>query len=422
MSGEGNTIQQQQENEEIRETLKLILTKREINIESFICNIASMLTDANKNNMVTSAEENNQALLNMAEEKMAEVGILINHKFSSILKEYLILLQEKKMASMFSSINLPIQDMRNTSINYRDCFDAWTNSPFVSYKTTNVLQLGKLTAKDALLLHVFSFLTCLRVKGDNLFAISFSGASTVGKSTLWENPMYENAHSFVNDSGVGRWSVKKKNLLFYHDINVNILVKGKDSEKFKTISRTEVTVCKVFGKTEVLPPLFVCITSNMRIHDHQFIQVATKQQPFGKYINFKGQMQLPTTNSESSEVILAVQNRILECFVYKRPELDVSKLPHTGTFTRMNGILGMYSAIITILEGYTFESFFTCALLSYVLTGLVDNFVHYNQFMIDGECTKKRIINVIYSMYSHDPDLAREYLSRLGFVKLEQSE
>ena len=401
------------QHDEIQETLKAILSKRELNIEAFICNIAAMLIATANTNSNNSQEENNQELITLAEEKMAQVGILVNHKFSGILKDYLILLQENRKAGLFSSIHLPVVDLRSSSLNYKDCFIAWTNSPFVSYKTTNILQLGKLTAKESLLLHVFTFLTCRRVKGDNLFAICFSGASTVGKSTLWEHPLYENAHSYVNDSGVGRWSVKKKNVLFYHDIDINALIKGKDCEKFKTISRTEVTVCKVFGKTEVLPPLFVCITSNMRVHNHQFIQDISKQQPFSKYINYKSQLKESSTNNDK-EVIGAVQNRILECFVHQRPVLDVSKLPQSGVFTRMNGILGMYDSIISILAGHTFESFFSSALLIYALTGLVDNWIHYNHFMEDGECMKSRLIGIIRRMLvGHDNQQAISFINRL---------
>ena len=373
-----------------------------------------MLVHAHQFDNNQTAEENNQALLTLAEEKMAQVGILVNHKFSGILKEYLIMLQENKKAGLFSVIHLPIPDLRTTSLNYKDCFLAWIHSPFVSYKTTNTLQLGRLTAKETLLLHVFTFLTCRRVKGDNLFAICFSGATTVGKSTIWENPLYENAHSFVNDNGVGRWSVKKKNVLFYHDINVNVLAKGKDSEKFKTISRTEVTVVKVFGKTEVLPPLFVCITSNMRVHDHQFIQEAKKSQPFSKYMNYKSQLNNVTTN-DCTEVIGAIQNRILECYVYKRPVLDVSKLPQGGTFSRMNAILGMYELVISIMEHHNVESFFSSALLYYVLTGLIDNYIHYVGFMEDSggaAAIRVRLVNSINQMLTHEE--AQTYLTRLS--------
>jgi hypothetical protein len=95
---------------EIEQTLKSLLSKRELNVEAFIGNVASLLTCANNNTLVTdNAEETNQALYNLAEEKMAEIGILVNHKFSGILKEYLTLLQEKKRSGLYSSIALPFQ-------------------------------------------------------------------------------------------------------------------------------------------------------------------------------------------------------------------------------------------------------------------------------------------------------------------------
>lgn len=410
-AGEVNDNANCNADEIIRELSKTILSKQELNVEAFIYNIATIL---NASGGGGNAEENNQAVQDLAEEKMAEFGVLINHKFSGILKEYLVQLEEKRKGLLFSSICLPDQDIQTSSLNYRDCFEAWTSSPYVSYKTTNVLHLGKLSAKDCLLLHVFTFLTCYRVKGDNLFAICFSGASTVGKTTLWENPLYENAHSYVNDNGVGRWSVKKKNLLFYHDINVNALIKGKDSDKFKTISRTEVTVCKVFGKTEVLPPLFVCITSNMRVHNHQCIQESTSKQTMSKYINYKSQLQLSGDMSQIHEIVNAVQNRIVECYVSKRPALDVTKLPQTGNFTRMNAILGMYNYVVGILEHCTVDSFFSIALLSYVLTGLVDNFVHFNQIMPCALLTKQRLINVIYNIHKEDIKLCEAYINRLS--------
>ena len=85
------------------------------------------------------------------------------------------------------------------------------------------------------------------------------------------------------------------------------MINGKDSDKLETISRAEVTVCKVYGKTEILPPLFVCITSNMQFHSHQFVQEATKNS-FEQYNNFKRLLQLPSSNAEAAEIVDAIQN------------------------------------------------------------------------------------------------------------------
>ena len=91
-AGEVNDNANCNADEIIRELSKTILSKQELNVEAFIYNIATIL---NASGGGGNAEENNQAVQDLAEEKMAEFGVLINHKFSGILKEYLVQLEEK---------------------------------------------------------------------------------------------------------------------------------------------------------------------------------------------------------------------------------------------------------------------------------------------------------------------------------------
>jgi hypothetical protein len=47
------------------------------------------------------------------------------------------------------------------------------------------------------------------------------------------------------EQGVGRFLTKSKSLLLLHDVDLSIIVTGRDKEKFKAIARTEPAVSKV---------------------------------------------------------------------------------------------------------------------------------------------------------------------------------
>jgi len=55
----------------------------------------------------------------------------------------------------------------------------------------------------------------------------------IGKSTLFENPIQENAKIFTNEPGVGRFVMESKSILLVHDTQISVLYHGRDKDKMK---------------------------------------------------------------------------------------------------------------------------------------------------------------------------------------------
>ncbi len=85
---------------------------------------------------------------------------------------------------------------------------------------------------------------------------------STGKSTLFEAPLQSVSHNFTSDEGVGRYNTNGKLVLLLHDCNIDILLKGKDSERLKTLTRSEPTTAKIHSATISIPPIHVFLTSN----------------------------------------------------------------------------------------------------------------------------------------------------------------
>lgn len=85
---------------------------------------------------------------------------------------------------------------------------------------------------------------------------------STGKSSLFETPLQSVSHNLTSDQGVGRYNTNGKLVLLLHDANIEILIKGKDAEKLKTLTRSEPTTAKVHSSTVSIPPIHVLLTSN----------------------------------------------------------------------------------------------------------------------------------------------------------------
>ncbi len=151
---------------------------------------------------------------------------------------------------------------------YRTAFAQWIDSPYVSFVAGNPTQLGKLTAKECFVLHVYSFVGCFRAKPDDLYCIALTGETSVGKSLIFENPFSSNCHQYISSEGCGQWHTGKHSMVMYHDINLSVLLKPSECEMFKTLARTEMSAAKVHSGAAYVPTLFVFVTSNQRVHSH----------------------------------------------------------------------------------------------------------------------------------------------------------
>lgn len=358
--------------EEEEEAIKQMVTVKEAITENYLRDIINSLPVPCN----ASAAELGQIWKREAQERIGNASVTLSHRVDPILK----LLLEQKMANAMSksfvSIEENAEDLADLVERYKKCFNTWIDSDnLVSFKATNTRLLGNVSAKDMFILTFFAFCTCRRSKNDNILQLGLVGCSTSGKSTLFESCLMEGSHVTTNEQGVGRFQVGNKPVLMFHDINVRTLALSKDTEKIKTIARTEPTVSKVHGNVITLPPLFLFYSSNERLMSHRFSPTATLMQSrfYPSQVNAEGKKKC------SDENLAAIQNRFIEAFVRSQPPLDVNDLPRSGGFQRIHGVLGMYNRVIEILQQLEKKDIFSLVLIKYVLNGLAVNVESYNQ-------------------------------------------
>jgi len=382
---------------EMAEAMGSILSEKDRDVDNFLLHMAEKLCkefeEVGTGQSTTVAEEKMQMLHDLTDERLSGISITLEHKFGAMLKKYLTLCQERKASRALSRVSAPCEDLKVTAENYRHCFAAYVDSPYVTYAATCEKELGKLSVKDAFVLHLWCMLNCYRAKGDKMFALSVSGVSSVGKSSLFESPAFENGHSYVAEAGVGRFAVKKRSTLIYSDISLDALYKSKDAAKFRTIARSEPTTCKVFADTCTLPPLWVLITSNQRIHSH--IVPADKKNFLTRTVLPSQMVVPPNKRLLLEESLAAVRNRVIESYCRKRPEIDPSRLPIHGSFGRIHFLLGAYSYVISLLQQYSLDSFYSPMLLKYVFTSLCDNMELYRRVMDDAPLQRRRLVYLL---------------------------
>ena len=338
-------------------------------------------------------------ILNFAQEKLMQESMLLAHRYNPILKEHLAAEEQFKVAEGYAKVTLPTSDVADMALMYQNAVNTWLDSnDKVSFATTNTIMAGQLQLKDCWILHYFAFLCCYRCEGDNLFSLAVTGCSTTRKTVLFENPIMANSHSFVGESGVSRYRVGNKSLLLYSDIALERFMKGSDCEKFKTISRSEKTVCKIHSSTEELPPVFVFLTSNQNIHRHVFgkVQVSDKEKLAPLFFKSKSHPSTldlmytqPAKIKMMAPLVSAIKNWVLEAFVSGQTK-EKLVLPTTSKFERIHAILGLYRRILNLLLHYEPVHFYSSALVTYVLTGLIDHASLWQSTMLQQSNSNKQ--------------------------------
>lgn len=348
-------------------TIKDLVSAREIVTESFLKDIFDSLPDPPN----SSAVELARAWKEEAKKKITNLSVTLSHRVQPIVN---LLLEQKLSNSIdkqFVTVAAVEHDLLDMVNKYRKCFNIWVDAVrCVSFKATNTLLLGKVHAKDMYILTFFSFLTCKRSKFDNVLQLGMVGCSTAGKSTLFETCLMEGSHVSTNETGVGRYEVGNKPVLMFHDISIRTLAMGQDTEKIKTIARTEPTVTKIHGTIYTLPPLFLFYSSNERLMMHKFDGTPEKPQ-FAQF--YHSQVDQVGKKRISDENLLAVQNRFIEAFVRQPPPLDINDLPLSGGFLRIHAILGLFKRVMGLLKKYQPSDFHSPMLVQYVLHGLCAN-------------------------------------------------
>ena len=427
--------------DDLKSNAQDLLTEKEKIIEEFFHDLLIKAAAASPVDVLDEADE--QALLNQAEGKLADASILLAHKYSGMLKNLLSRKHQADFETFYSKIPQVITSTANIGLIYRQCFNAWIDSPHLSFSTGNKLLLGNLNGKDCLILHLFAFATCKRAKCDDCYAIAVTGKSSVGKSRLLEDVLQQSSFTYKSEKGVGRFSVKNRPILLYRDVDLEVLIKGSDAAKFRTICCSEATSVKIHSSTVVLPALWILITSNQRINNHTFQtamfspetgfktttaannptsffqshwnkQQQQQQQPpqcITKKEIFLSQLVLPGTKKDRLEESLsAVRNRVLEAFIKDRPDLSLAPFPSGVIFQRGHFIVGVFQRIVQIMQQYGPGDFYSPMLVSYVLTALCDNLQFYTA--ADDKISSEDIASLIFK-YIAEKNVQDIYLAKL---------
>lgn len=372
--------------------VRKMLSTKDILIESFLQEIIDNLPDADGSN--SAAVELARVWKEEARKKISSMSVTLAHRVEPIVQ---LMLEQKLAANMeqsFASIKTIDTSMIEMIEKYQKCFNIWVDaSDCVSFKTTNKRLLGQISPKDMYILTFFSFLTCKRSKNDNILQLGMVGCSTCGKSTLFEACLMEGSHVTTNEVGVGRFQVGNKPILMFHDINIRTLATSKDTEKIKTIARTEPTVTKIHSTVYTLQPLFLFYSSNERLMSHKFSGPSDRpylSQFYFSQVNEVGKKRL------SEDSLLAVQNRFIEAFVRSPPPLKPNDLPSSGGFQRIHAVLGLFERILTILAQYSPSDFHSPVLSQYVLQGLCLFNARHTQYL---KSDKKLILESLIDKY-----------------------
>jgi hypothetical protein len=314
----------------------------------------------------------------------------------------------KSMDRSFLTVHMSEPSLEAMVNRYKKCFNTWIDaSSCVSFKATNTRLLGSVSAKDMYILTFFAFLTCKRTKNDNILQLGLVGCSTAGKSTLFEACLMEGAHITTNEAGVGRFQVGNKPVLMFHDINIRTLAMSKDTEKIKTIARTEPTVTKIHSTVYTLQPLFLFYSSNERLMTHKF--EGPLEKPHYSRI-FNSQVFEVGKKRVSEDSLAAVQNRFIEAFVRSPPPLDKQDLPTSGGFQRIHAVLGLFRRIVAIMRQYEPNDFFSPVLVQYVLHGLCANHAQHTSVM---QCDGTLLLHTLINKYVCDYEQKQALLNYL---------
>ena len=425
------------------------------------------------------SEDDKQVLVDAAKEKLGALSPVICNKLLPLVVKQLVDEHERRVSASFARVRVPKSPTASMARMYRAAFTQWTESPHVSYVAGNRIQLGSLSPKECFVLHVFSFMGCFRAKPDDLFAVCLTGETSVGKSLIFENPFSANAHQFLNQEGVGRWQTGQHSLVLYHDINLSVLLRPSECETFKTLARTEMSSAKIVGSAAYLKPLFVCVTSNQRVHTHSIenptreLRDRVKSEEEDVWVTGggsgggggvkggkkprslsrsagggEGQMLLPaawnsgssstagvcrrilvlksqlrSSNSLDTPNIRALKSRVIEAHCFQRPELEAWCLPRGEKFTRAHLLLGVYETALSILEGHERRDFYSWVLPSYVLATLcmVSRFHSRQLESGDGEGQTRRRLLAVLERLEPDEREREFFVDLLGPTPLPQT-
>lgn len=358
------------------------LSQRDLTLETALRRLTDQLTAAcsgaggQGSGGNATADEMTRDWMREVSRRVADISPTLSHRLGPLIGHILTQKANAALTESYITVPVPEADLTTACSAFRVAFDSWVDAEdCVSFQVKNSALLGNLTPKDYYLLALFAMATTRRSKGDNMLSLGCTGISSCGKSTFIEATLMEGSHVYTPDAGVGRFDIQSKVILFAHDIPIDVLVTGKDSDKFRTLCRSEPTVAKTFGSTVSIPSVWVCFTSNQRLLDHSFI--STSEGHFLPRIYPSQACSRPGAKRTKSELLSAMQNRVCEMFIRKKPPVDPKLLPRQGTFRRLHLVMGLYRRVASILADKQPSDFYSNMIALYVVTGLCKHFATF---------------------------------------------
>lgn len=250
-----------------------------------------------------------------------------------------------------------------------------TSQGCVSFRIENLEFAGNLKLPDLFLLTYFAFLTCRRSKSDNVLSLAVVGVSTSGKSRVLEQPLLEISHLLVTSSkgnpGCGRFlGLRAKSVLAALDVPVSHLF-GPDLEIFKNLSRGQVCTVKIHSDVQLIQPTFFLLTSNERIFTHSH---HAPGKPPGLWTDkLWSDAERVLSETVKSAHLKAMRSRFLEMCIVKPCLQDPYDLKHCHDFNRIVAVVALFEPVVSVLNAYSPEDFYSDHLYTYCLQALEKN-------------------------------------------------
>ena len=352
----------------------VLLSDRDKLTETYIRNFLEQFERENGSFNNLPADLSLQTWLSRAEAELTSNSLLLGHRLSPMVKDFIRTQFEKHLEAKYGHILLEPENDFILARKYRTCFNIFMNdTESVHFATFNSDLIKKISMQHYFTLMYYSMATMKRVEGDNCLCLLVVGASSTGKTLLFESPVQQVSHNFANEAGVGRFQCNGKSILLLHDVQLKVLISSRDMEKLKGLARTEQVSVKVHSRCEALSPIFILGTSNQLLFPHRFDYFA-KQTRCAR-CSFPSDLKPSASICESD--INAIRHRFLELMVRQKPPLPANQLPRAGNFKREHLIVGLFQDVINILFMYRVEDFGSEFLYLYAIFSLCKNF-HMN--------------------------------------------
>jgi hypothetical protein len=219
-----------------------ILNSRDVAGDDLVRRIVPMVEAQIPSNL--APEDRRIAIERAILNKLDKVSAALKMKLTSLARAFMASKMEADLNELLYRMPVLQMTQKEKSECYGRMLSVLMDDPSrVSYATGNPMHLGKVAPVDVWFLTIFAFVTCARIRGDNLLQLGCVGMSTCGKLTTIEVPIQATIHQLLSsasnrggNTGVGRFEVGMRNVVFLRDISINVLF-GADFDKLKAIAR-----------------------------------------------------------------------------------------------------------------------------------------------------------------------------------------